>query len=91
MLWAGFGYNIHTGLIPLDGDPESACGSVTSWVICGVYQAFLPTLLQPGGIFICDGAFVHTARIVRIILNEMGIEAMIWPPYSPDLNLIEHL
>ena len=38
-----------------------------------------------------DGAKVHTARIVTAILNEMGVEVMIWPPYSPDLNLIENL
>ena len=38
-----------------------------------------------------DGASVHIARIVRVILAEMGIEVMIWPPYSPDLNPIENL
>ena len=38
-----------------------------------------------------DGAKVRTARIVTAILNEMGVEVMIWPPYSPDLNLIENL
>jgi transposase len=26
MFWAGFGYNIRTGLVPLDGDPESRRG-----------------------------------------------------------------
>jgi transposase len=38
-----------------------------------------------------DGATVHTARIVKAILDEMGVMVMIWPPYSPDLNPIENL
>lgn len=38
-----------------------------------------------------DNAPVHTAWIVKKLLEDLGIEAMIWPPYSPDLNLIENL
>ena len=38
-----------------------------------------------------DGAPVHTARLIRCILDEMGIEIIVWPPYSPDLNPIENL
>jgi transposase len=91
MLWASFGHNIRTGLVPLDGDPESARGGVTARVIVEVYRAYLPTILQPGDIFMHDGASVHTARIVKAILLEMGVVVMIWPPYSPDLNPIENL
>jgi transposase len=38
-----------------------------------------------------DSARVHTARIVFRLLREMGIEVMVWPPYSPDLNPIKNL
>lgn len=38
-----------------------------------------------------DNAPVHTAYIVQQILEELHIEVMIWPPYSPDLNPIENL
>ena len=91
MLWAAFRQDARTGLVPLDGDPESARGGVTSRVIVEVYRAFLPTIIRPGDIFMQDGATVHTARIVRAILQEMGVEVMEWPPYSPDLNPIENL
>jgi transposase len=91
MFWAAFGEGIRTGLLPLDGDPESARGGITGRVIVEVYRAFLPTILRPGDIFMHDGASVHTARIVRAILTELGIVVMVWPAYSPDLNPIENL
>jgi transposase len=52
----------------------------------------LPTLLANNdGIFQHDNAPTHTARIIRDLLQELGIEVMNWPPYSPDLNPIENL
>ena len=38
-----------------------------------------------------DNAPIHTAYIVQQLLQELGIEVMVWPPYSPDLNPIENL
>ena len=81
MFWACFGYNTRTGLVPLDGDPNLARGGVTAAIIRDIYEAFLPELVQPGDIFMHDGASVHTAKIMRQILDEIGIVVMIWPPY----------
>ena len=39
----------------------------------------------------CAEPPIHTARIVREWLEENGIDVLEWPPYSPDLNPIEHL
>lgn len=91
MFWAAFGQNQRTGLVPLDGDPDALRKGVTARIIVALYQAFLPTILQPGDIFMQDGATVHTARITRTLLQTMGVTVMIWPPYSPDLNPIENL
>jgi hypothetical protein len=60
-------------------------------VIRDLYTDFLPTIVRPGNIFIHDGALVHTARIVQAILQEIGVKVIDWPPYSPNLNLIENL
>ena len=91
MFWAAFRGEERTSLVTLDEDLESARERVTDRVIVKVYKAFLPTIVRPGDIFMHDGASVHTAHIVRAILREMGVIVMIWPPYSPDLNLIENL
>ena len=33
----------------------------------------------------------HTGHVVKNWLNKEGIECLTWPPFSPDLNPIEHL
>lgn len=38
-----------------------------------------------------DNARIHTARIVQDWLHEQEFEVLEWPPYSPDLNPIEHV
>ena len=92
MLWAAFGYGCRTGLIPLDGDPEARRQGVSGWVISCLYSAVLPEFLHPGDIFMHDNAPVHTARIVKRVLEALdNIEVMDWPPYSPDLNPIENI
>lgn len=91
MFWAAFGGDIRTGLVPSDGDPEAPQGGVTSQVIQDLYQAFLPEFIGPDDIFMQDNAPVHTARIVKQVLKDFHIQVMVWPPYLPDLNLIENL
>ena len=57
-----------------------------------LYRRILPILIQnEDAIFQHDNAPTHTAHVVRDALAEMNIEVMDWPPYSPDLNLIENL
>ena len=38
-----------------------------------------------------DNAPIHKAKKVMEWFNENGIEVIDWPPYSPDLNPIEHI
>ena len=91
MFWAAFGENIHTGLIPLNSDPEVPRGGVTAAIILTLYRAFLPDLLEKGDIFIYNSTGIHRAYIIYKGLNKIDIEIMDWPPYSPDLNPIENL
>ena len=82
---------MRSGLLALEGDPDSARGGVTSRVMADVFRSFLPDLLEPGDIFMMDNAPVHTARAVSALLREMGVTTMDWPPCSPDLDPIENL
>ena len=52
MLWAAFGHNRRTGLVPLNGDPLAKNKGITSWVIRELYRAFLPDIMVEGGEFI---------------------------------------
>ena len=46
---------------------------------------------EPGLIFMQDNAAIHTAKKVKKRFDENGITVIDWPPYSPDLNPIEHV
>jgi len=53
-------------------------------------KGLLPSYL-PGQIFQQDNAPIHNARYTRNWIESHGIWTIEWPPYSPDLNPIEHL
>jgi len=38
-----------------------------------------------------DNAPIHTARVVKSFLKDKNVETLNWPPYSPDLNIIENV
>ncbi|KAJ3456018.1 hypothetical protein MRS44_016041 [Fusarium solani] len=84
MFWAAFGQRSRTPLVPL-------VGNVNSEGIYDLYNCVLPWFVQQGDIFMPDNASVHTARIVKSLLEDLGIEVIKWPPFSPDLNPIENL
>ena len=42
-------------------------------------------------LFMQDNAPIHGSKIVKEFLETHGIWVLEWPPYSPDLNPIEHL
>lgn len=38
-----------------------------------------------------DNALIHTARVVKSWIASQNVETLKWPPYSPDLNIIENV
>jgi hypothetical protein len=47
--------------------------------------------MNPGLIFMQDGAPGHSATNTIQDLRDRGIEPIFWPPFSPDLNPIERV
>ena len=50
----------------------------------------LLTVLRPGQILILDNATFHKGEKIRELVESQGCELQYLPPYSPDLNEIEH-
>lgn len=91
MLWAAFHGTTKSEAVILEGDPESPGHGITAQVYLECLKAHLPPLMEGGNkIFMHDNASIHTAGIVSDWLREKGYRVMVWPPYSPDLNPIEH-
>ncbi|KAJ0128639.1 putative integral membrane protein [Fusarium oxysporum f. sp. albedinis] len=64
MFWAAFGHGSRTPLVPL-------VGNINAIGIYDLYSVILPWFLQPGDIFMHDNASVHTARVVKALLEEL--------------------
>lgn len=52
-------------------------------------QCLIPHL-QPGDVIIIDNASFHYSQSIEEIVAEAGCEIWYLPPYSPELNKIEH-
>jgi transposase len=46
--------------------------------------------LQPGDLIVIDNASFHRSQSIEEIVAQAGCEIWYLPPYSPDLNKIEH-
>jgi transposase len=46
--------------------------------------------LQPGDVIVIDNASFHHGQAIEEIVAQAGCEIWYLPPYSPDLNEIEH-
>jgi len=92
MVWAAIGSSIERSkLIIMDQDMNAQRhGYTATSYINTLEEGLLP--IYNGQIFQQDNAPIHTAHVTTRWFNDHGIPTLqSWPPYSPDLNPIEHL
>ena len=53
-------------------------------------EQFLCPLLDSESVLILDNAAFHKSQITRQLIENKGAKVLFLPPYSPDLNPIEH-
>jgi len=92
MVWGAFyGDGNQSPLVIMERDPESKRNGYSAISYMETLDEGLVPIYEPGLIFMQDNASIHTAIKVREWLISHGVWTMTWPPYSPDLNPIEHL
>ena len=87
MVWSAFSFNDRTPLFVIDGNLNG------NRYLQEVIQPFVIPALQRIGaaaMFQYDNPRPHRARVVTDFLRQHNVNRMDWPPYSPDLNPIEH-
>ena len=85
MFWGCFSAGARGALIALDGsvNQHSYKELLRDVAIPEMRASEVPL------VFMQDNAAAHTAKSVKIYLEQQGIETMKWPAQSPDLNPIE--
>jgi hypothetical protein len=91
MVWTAIWGESRSDLIRLERDFVSKKHGYSARSYLNVLKEILPTNYDPDLIFMQDNVRIHTAKKVKDWLRDNSIKCMEWPPYSPDLNPIEHM
>jgi hypothetical protein len=95
MVWACFwfieGKIRRSELYLLNRDFESKKHGYSARSYLEVLDDQMPKCWEPGLVFMQDNAPIYMAHTVRQWFIDMGIPVVDWPPFSPDLNPIEHI
>lgn len=91
MAWAAFWGENHSDLLRLERDFEAKKKGYFAQSYLWILEEMLPSLWEPGLIFMQDNAPIHSPKKVKKWFEDNNISVAEWPPYLPDLNPIEHL
>ena len=91
MIWGAIWIRGRSDVVLLERDPDAPHRGYSAISYLDILDEQLPTIYEPGMIFMQDNAPIYTARLIKNWLEDNGIDVLPWPPYSPDLNPIEHI
>ena len=86
MVWGGISHGLKTPLVVIQGNL-----TVVRYRDQVLMPQVLPLVNAHNLTFQHDNARPHVARVCLDFLNQNNVQVLDWPPYSPDLNTIEHL
>ncbi len=90
MAWAVISPEIKTPLIFMLRDEENKRHGYTSGSYISALEDGLLPIYQPGQPFQQDNAQIHISKMTKEWHEKHGIWVIDWPPFSSDLNPIEH-
>jgi transposase len=96
MVWASIwlderGQAQRSNLVIMDRDPDTKRRGYSAKSYMEALTKGLLPYYRRSQLFMQDGAGIHRARVVQSFFQQHHITTIDWPPYSPDLNPIEHM
>jgi transposase len=96
MVWASVwldkrGRPRRSKLVIMKRDPQAKKKGYSSKSYMEVLTKGLLPHYRRSQLFMQDNAGIHTSHAVRAFILRHHINTIVWPPYSLDLNPIEHL
>ena len=91
MIWGAIWIGGRSNVVIMERDPMAAKNGYTTASYISVLEDEFPQWYEPGMIFMQDNAPIHKAKKILDWLELHGVETTEWPPFSPDLNPIEHV
>lgn len=88
MAWGAISYY---GTIELVFETQKMTGESYKRILQNAFPQFHDLFGPIAWTYQHDNAPIHTARVVKQWIHEQNVELLIWPPYSPDLNLMENV
>lgn len=77
--------NDHSLIAPIIYSGTADTELILYWV-----KTYLLSSLKPNSILVWDNAAIHKSKLLEKLVTEAGHKMVFLPPYSPDLNPIEH-
>ena len=85
MVWGGISHGLKSQLVLID------CNLTTARYRDEILRPHVIPFLQQHNLTLqMDNARPYVARICWVFLANNNVQPLDWPPYSPDLSLIEH-
>lgn len=91
MVWVAVWLDGRNGLHIVNKFGESKSNTMIAETYKETLEQHISPIHKPGDMFQQDNALIHKATDTKIIFKENWIWVIGWPPYSPDLNLIENV
>lgn len=88
MVWGSISYY---GTIDLVFQSTKMTGNSYKTLLESVFPKIHDLFTPLSWIFQQDNAPIHTARVVKSYITSQNVQLLLWPPYSPDLNIIENV
>jgi transposase len=85
------GHPRRSKLVIMERDSDAPRGGYSAQSYINTLTKGLLPRYRRSQYFMHDNAGIHTSRKVRAFIQQHHINVISWPPYSPDLNLIEHM